>query len=341
MKHVTVGGSPRPRAVHYRLGVTMIEVIIVIAIIGLLASLILPAVQSVRATARQLQCQNNLKQIALALHNYHEQLSVLPPWGGFDGACGPEGAFTLLFPFLDKPRFCDTMSAGVKRIPLFECPADGDLSSFESPLSYRLNHGPGRNAGSAAKGPFSTYDEVYRLSNVTDGTSQTAALSEKVSYRTFSNESMAERHRIRSWWNVSYTPVSVATLFDPLTPSALAERSAQTELSISNCENGPRTWAGSGAGCLSWQQPNTHSTTYSHWLNPNRRNCSVGPLITTAFPMDSPFLRENRGVSSEHFGGVNVAYLDGHIRFINESIDKNVWRAIGTMNGGESTTNVE
>lgn len=340
MKNVSVGGSPRRRADCSRMGVTMIELIIVIAIVGLLASLILPAVQSMRATARQFQCQNNLKQIVLALHNYHDQHSVLPPWGVFDGACGPEGAFTLLFPFLENPRFCDAMSAGVKRIPLFECPADGDLRSFESPLSYRLNHGPGRNAGSAAKGPFSTYRGIYRLSDVTDGTSQTAALSENVTFRAFPNESMAERHRIRSWWYVTYTPVSVATLFDPFTPSALAERSAQTELSISNCENGPRTWAGSGAGYVSWQQPNTQATTYSHWLNPNRRNCSVGGLLT-AIPMDIPFLSDNRGANSDHFGGVNIGYLDGHIRFINQSIDKNVWRAIGTMNGGESTTNIE
>src|SRR5262249_32765743 len=87
-------------------GFTLIEVLVVIAIIGLLIALLLPAVQAAREAARRLQCANNLKQIALAAHNYHDSNGVFPPghlgiqypgesWSGWS-------AHARLLPFLDQ-----------------------------------------------------------------------------------------------------------------------------------------------------------------------------------------------------------------------------------------------
>ncbi len=318
---------------------SLIEVIVAIAILTLLISLLVPAVQAVRATARRLHCQNNLRQLTHGLVQYHEIYGTLPPWAITSGVdCGYDGALTMVFPFIELPKKCEAVAGGLRRVRLLECPADGDISPFESPLSYCLNVSPGENAGSTARGPFSTMDlgggQLIRLSDVLDGTSQTACISEQVARRAGGDMRVAEANPARYFWLVTIPPVSASTVSNPLTPAALSERSSQTELSISDCYNGPRTWWTSPqASGADWRRSNTNLTTYSHWLRPNGPNCSPDNLAP-----DHPFLLDNRGAASAHSGGVNVAYLDGHVRFVNDSIDTKSWRAVGTRDGSEVAT---
>ncbi len=157
MKRSNVRESGRRR------GFTLVELLVVIAIIGILVALLLPAVQAAREAARRMSCGNNLKQIGLACHNYHDTYKVFPPGGVTPGNCcgtPSAGTWTLfLLPFFEQQPLADRydfrlwndanpgrsgQTGGVNaqvcltRIPSFVCPSDINTKTNERPES-----GPG------------------------------------------------------------------------------------------------------------------------------------------------------------------------------------------------------
>src|SRR5687767_11546054 len=117
-----------PRPSRPRSGFTLIELLVVIAIIAILIGLLLPAVQKVREAAARMQCTNNVKQLALACHNYHDANGTLPAWSMMTGSESGSAHFYLL-PYIEQDNLykaANGHSYNVRTQPVktFACPTD-------------------------------------------------------------------------------------------------------------------------------------------------------------------------------------------------------------------------
>ncbi|MBP3958515.1 DUF1559 domain-containing protein [Gemmata sp. G18] len=195
---------------------TLIELLVVIAIIAILIGLILPAVQKVRDAAARMKCQNNLKQLGVALHNFHDQQGALPHFRKFSPAPATAGGcpagrnpFMLLLPYIEQPNYETNTEIRTKSIAMYLCPSDtppaGAAATY---LSYGINSGSinyGWAWNCAGTDPAAYYcvyypkdrlyfdgifdfsascgyrsgGQVISLSSITDGTSNTLAFGEK------------------------------------------------------------------------------------------------------------------------------------------------------------------
>lgn len=298
---------------YRRHGFTLIELLVVVAIIGILVTLLLPAVQNAREAARRVSCTNNLKQLGIALHAFHGVNNKFP--AGRDPWPNPFSPHSRLLPFLEQGNlknlidYTQATSTGVNltaantAVPVFQCPSDNSRGrvpgSVYGGTNYVANVGTGLN-----NGDYVTGDGVFLLNNLVnindigDGTTQTAAFTESV---------------IGDGKTLAVTPRLQAV-----------QLSGSTATAPSSCSTGPYV----GTRGDRWINGGYLATLYNHFFTPNSTS------------WDCLNASNNFGLKtarSNHPGGVNLALCDGSIRFVADGIEPVTWKAIATRAAGEVT----
>ena len=312
------GGSRGP---HRRGAFTLVELLAVIAIIGTLVGLLLPAVQSAREASRLSSCQNNLKQTGLGLQNFHDAKGTFPPGtvNQFNnvnpslltgspnaGICGRSGWMQALLPFIEEAKLYDYFGSqnyftnGVDRsiwlrgttvISTLTCPSD----PVQGKTSQQNFHGNVvLSAGSTIQGSSgTTLDGVFfaksaiKIKDFLDGTSKTLLSGELLLMRD--NIPGSSSHEVRGRY---YNGIYGNTLF--------------------NAAETPNTTVGDNVG------------TY----------CSAGPMTPCAATQNTSSLATY--ARSMHPGGVNVGLADGAVRFVPNSVDATIWKNLANRRDGQT-----
>jgi prepilin-type N-terminal cleavage/methylation domain-containing protein/prepilin-type processing-associated H-X9-DG protein len=326
-------------------GFTLVELLVVIAIIGILVGLLLPAVQAAREAARRMSCTNNLKQMGLALHNYHDTFGKFPPGGLYrkDLAGGSWSVQARILPQLEQAnlqRLIDwnidyTLQGNVARtrVPTYLCPSEPkdeprpdpkptDSTYTHYPLNYGANMGEwfifNPQTGAGGTGLFMPNGRTG-MASVTDGTSNTLAFAE-----------------VRAW-----TPY----LRDSASPSAVNVPTPSAPGAVTALGGNFKA----DSGHTEWVDSRIHQTGFTTTFAPN----TIIPYVSGGITYNVDFNSSREGVSltnmtyaavtsrSLHNGGVNVCLTDGSVRFIAQTIELNTWRSLGTRAGGEVVNSLD
>lgn len=342
MRHVT------------RRAMTLIELLVVIAIIGILVALLLPAVQAARESARSLQCRNNLKQIGLALHNYHGVHNCFPAGrmrSMVDGQGRCFSAYAHLLPYLEASNLFDQINFNAnpddpaangtalsQTIPFFLCPSDPDRVLQSSIVSgvivnsavhnYPLSTGTTypvslRNPGGVAVTGIFFENSWLRLAEITDGTSNTVCVSETIKSEGGPN----------IWDGTTRTNGFVLTAGNDN-----ATNGPELTDYASQCHQaGLRLQQTRGSR---WLYGAPGHSMYNHLRTPNDPDvdCRGGLPHSTRTNYWWDRLSLNVAARSRHPGGVHSLFCDGHVQFVGNTVHLGTWQALGSRQGGEATS---
>ena len=318
---------------------TLIEALVVLAIIGLLAVIVVPAVQAAREAARRVQCVNNLKQFGVALHAFETTTRVFPAVSSGWGKLSPHA---VLLPAFEQSPLYNNINIGYMgglssvanqtalrtSISTFLCPSEsispgtgfGDTSLLGW-TNYAACRGDGRGETAFVfdgiftrlSPPSPDSPGTIGMRDVRDGAESTVAFAEWLLMDGLDNQNPDPRR-------IMYYPVGDPGL------SAL-------------------DYDGFIAGCLHPNHPVSgqprrgvwlegSSTNYNSVMLPNEPTCERDQSVYVP-----PAMRKDPAAAisagSVHPGGANVLFLDGHVRFVRSSLSRSIWHAVATRNGGE------
>jgi prepilin-type N-terminal cleavage/methylation domain-containing protein/prepilin-type processing-associated H-X9-DG protein len=371
-------------------GFTLVELLVVIAIIGLLIGLLLPAVQMAREAARRIQCSNNLKQVALANHNFYDSKNEFPKLTGRRAGCGNcpfaagFSAQTGILPYLEQTAIYDQIvepylkcsdqvpvcwtnanefrrimppcqEAAKTKIAGFRCPSDASAGVFNAFCTTGTTYYTGSDGMTSNTDPSSdptptaginymacygsgtgyNYDPNFlndgifsllvarTFDMITDGTSNTVLYSEAIiGDGTTGN---ADTDPTIPYLRSAYFLRSYNGSFADANPGAKdaggSSVYADDGLDIGSlCSSAVSSWEGWRG--TSWIQGRTALTGFMTFSAPNPNH---------------PDWSTNNGIGffaarSFHTGGVNTALADGSVSFTSNTVDKQHWKRMGSMN---------
>jgi prepilin-type N-terminal cleavage/methylation domain-containing protein len=322
---------------------TLIELLVVIAIIAVLVGLLLPAVQKVREAAARIKCENNLKQLGLAMHMHHDSVGHFPP--GYEQKQSPSypmvpafrwrwSSVAKLTPYLEQTAIynaCDldnplydqagavinskgNQLAVQQLVPILLCPSDplsgGKPDPEFGPTNYAGCVGSGRNGGPrSVTATMPAPDGVFyngsktRMTDITDGTSNTALMSESL----------------------------IGPNTGPVAAGALPPDRATRERLYAWTQGGGAMPNNCGSPVeyrsdrnTRWADGDAYETLYDHGLPPN--SATVDCISTSA---------NWKAARSKHAGGVNLLRTDGSVRFVADAVDPIIWQNLGSRAAGD------
>jgi prepilin-type N-terminal cleavage/methylation domain-containing protein/prepilin-type processing-associated H-X9-DG protein len=297
-------------------GFTMIELLVVMAILGLLIALALAGVQSSRAAARRLDCSNRLHQLGVAAHAYIDVFKMTPPY--LDGVnpwfklvsfteSNPDGVSLLRqVPYGTELHLPRSLDAGIAKSMsrMLQCPAMASDIPHEAIIGGLLPvhvHLPGSFVTNGDAGGAFTWNGV-RLSEIRDGLSKTSMASEVVVTADI------QRSQAGDAFDISVVVPSAASL-EELVAECRRHRPGESTAHIGR----------------QFAFANSTNSLYSHTTSPGGLSCEC----------DGPPVFAFVSAGSEHGNMVNVLLCDGSVQQYGYSIDLRIWKALGTRAGGD------
>ena len=338
-----MAGFETHRYSRRRAAFSLVELLVVVAIIAALVGLLLPAVQGAREAARRTACQNNIRQVGLAMHLHMDARGALPANGNYawNGSAvttvNAWSALSRILPFIEEESlfkgidftrsYNEQIGIASRRVATFMCPNESNDRGYGTdpihghkhwPLNYAVNMGTWRvlatksNGMQAGDGAFMP-SRGRRPAEFADGMSNTLGLAE---VKAFTNR---------------VPGASASATFTP----ALAPPAAIGSLSLG-------TFSPTSYTHVEWVDGKVHETGFTTVFPPNTVVSYVYEgvdhdvdvvLATEPNPGDTYAAVTSR---SHHKGGVNALMMDASVRFVESTILPSMWRALGTAAGGEA-----